>query len=150
MRRFGVTALCGYLLGTMLVLSCHQPKPPEQPVPNHLKALSPGEVAKTWNDALTEGDVQTAASLTSTTSTLHIKQNFGSLEQISVTYQRNLKGRNVETKLVHEEIIGDAAVVVYRVQYDDKAVKYWTDKLFREGGIWKIAPQFVQTTTLKE
>lgn len=150
MRRFGVTALCGYLLCTMLLLGCHQPKPPEQPVPKNLKALSPGEVAKTWNDALTEGDVRTAASLTSTTSTLHIKQNFGSLEQISVIYQRNLKDHKVESKLVHEEISGDTAVVVYRVQYDDKAVKYWMDKLFREDGTWKVAPQFVQTTTLKE
>ena len=101
-----------------------------------------------WNDALTKGDVKTAAELTSSTSNEHIKQAFGSLDQLSAAYQQNLKELKVETKIVHEEISGDSAIVVYRVQYGDKTVKYWMDKLFREAGNWKVAPQFVQTLSL--
>ena len=144
------TAVSIYLLSISLFVGCQQPKPPVPPAPKNLKELSPGEAAKTWNDALTQADVQTAASLTSSTSAPYIKQNFGSLEQLAIIYQQNLKHRKVETKLIHEEISNDTAIVVYRVQYDEKSVKYWMDKLLREDGTWKIAPQFVQTTTLKE
>ena len=115
-----------------------------------LPYIPPGDAVKGWNDALTKGDVKAAESLTSSTSKDHIKQNFGSLEQLSKSYQGSLKNVELETKIIHEEISGDTAVVVYRVQYGDAKVKYWMDKLYLEGDEWKVAPQFVQTLTFKE
>lgn len=142
---FHAVTLCLSL--ALLLGGCSQPQPAVTKANVKAQGLSPGEVLKAWNDALTTGNVKTAEKLTSGTSDQHIKQNFVSLEQLSIIYQKGTKCVQV---LVHEEISGDTAIVVYRVQYDDKTVKYWMDKLFREAGDWKVAPQFVQTLTLKE
>ena len=75
------------------------------------------------------------------------RQDLGYFEQLSKTYQNF---RVVDRKIIHEEISGDAAVVIYRVQYGFKPTKYWMDKLFREDGSWKLAPQYVRSITLME
>lgn len=145
---FHAVTLCLSL--ALLLGACSQPQPAVMKTNANAQGASPGEVVKAWNDALAAGDVKTAESLTSGTSDQHIKQNLVSLEQLSLAYQRGMKGLKVETQIVHEEINGETAVVVYRVQYGDKTVKYWMDKLFRESGDWKVAPQFVQSLILKE
>lgn len=145
-----VPAAVPSLLVAILLGGCGGSQPAVMPATGNATNTSPGAVVKAWNDALTQGDVEAAEGLTSSTSKDHIKQNYGSLEQLSVSYQKSMKNIKVETKIVHEEISGDSAVVVYRVQYGEKAVKFWMDKLYREGGDWKVAPQFVQTLTLKE
>ena len=60
-----------------------------------------------------------------------------------------LKGLKLETKNIHEEISGDSAVVVYRVQYGADKIKYWMDKVLREDGVWKVAPQHVKMLPLR-
>ncbi|MGI8980884.1 MAG: hypothetical protein ACR2FY_16775 [Pirellulaceae bacterium] len=151
MRSTMVTAAIPNLFVAILLGGCGEPPQPAVMKPTVQAAeLSPGDVVKAWNDALAKGDVKSAADRTSSTSNQHIKQNFGSLEQLSAVYQKGMKDLKVETKIVYEEIDGDTAMVVYRVQYGDKTVKFWLDKLFREAGDWKVAPQFVQTLTLKE
>ena len=150
MRRTAFHAALLCLLVAIGCGGCGPPQASEKNVIGNAKEFSPGDVDKAWNDALTKGDVKSAADRTSSTSSEYTKQKFLYLEQLSVTYQKGMKDLKVETKIVHEEISGDTAIVVYRVQYGDKTVKYWMDKLFREAGDWKVAPQFVQTLTLKE
>lgn len=116
-----------------------------RPEPDYQNELAPSEVVKAWNDALRNGDVKTAAMLTSRTS--GHGQDLGYFEQLSNRYQNF---RVVERIIIHEEISGDAAVVIYRVQYASDATKYWMDKLFREDGSWKLAPQYVRSITLME
>ena len=149
MRSVAISALLLSWFGLSLFVGCSPPQPAVTNAGGNA-APSPGDAVKAWNDALTKEDVKAAESLTSSTSKDHIKQNFGSLEQLSKSYQGSLKNDKLQTKIIHEEISGDTAMVVYRVQYGDEKVKYWMDKLYREGGEWKVAPQFVQTLTLKE
>lgn len=112
--------------------------------------LSPSDVSATWNEALARGDVETAAELTSKTSETYIQQAFGSLEQLSAVMQRELRGVKLRRKLVHQEISGNSAVVVYRMEYDADAITYWMDKLVHEEGSWKVAPQHTQMLPLNE
>jgi hypothetical protein len=149
MRKVAITVSFLSLLIAFLLGGCSPPQPAVTNTGGNANQPSPGDAVKAWNDALTKGDVKAAESLTSSTSKDHIKQNFGSLEQLSASY-RSLKNVKLQTKIIHEEISGDAAVVVYRVQYGEAKVKYWMDKLYLEGGEWKVAPQFVQMLTLKE
>lgn len=148
MRRVAISASFLSLLVLGLLVGCSQPQPAVANAGGNA-GPSPGDAVQAWNDALTKGDVKAAEGLTSSTSKDHIKQNFGSLEQLSKSYQ-GLKNVKLQTKIIHEEISGDTAVVVYRVQYGEEKIKYWMDKLYLEGGEWKVAPQFVQTLTLKE
>jgi hypothetical protein len=113
-------------------------------------SLSPSDVSAAWNDALDKGDMKTAAELTSKTAETFIQEAFGSLEQLSTLRQQELKGVKVGRRLVHEEVSGNSAVVVYRMQYDADAVTYWMDKLVHEDGSWKVAPQYIQMVPLKE
>ena len=138
------------LVVAILFIGCSPTQPAVTNAGGNAKGPSPGDAVKAWNDALTKGDLKAAEGLTSSTSKDHIKQNYGTLGQLSKSYQGSLKNVKLQTKIIHEEISGDTAVVVYRVQYGDEKVKYWMDKLYLEGGEWKVAPQFVQTLTLKE
>ena len=143
MRRVAITTLYLSWFVLCLLVGCSQPQPAVTNAGASAKAPSPGDAVKAWNDALTNEDVKAAEGLTSSTSKDHIKQNYGSLEQLSKSYQGSLKSDKLQTKIIHEEISGDTAMVMYRVQYGDEKVKYWMDKLYLEGGEWKVAPQFV-------
>lgn len=111
--------------------------------------LTPAEAVEAWNRALEKGDGDTARRLTSNTSGEYVREAFGSLEKLSKRYQTELKGLKTTTRVIEEEIDGESAVVVYRVVYDAGRVTYWMDRLLREDGEWKVAPQFTSDTPLR-
>jgi len=112
------------------------------------KLLAPKQAARAWNDALLDGNLETAARLTSATSREYVTKNFGSLKALSERY-RSGGLANMVVDDIHEEISGESAIVIYRVKYESGAVKYWMDKLLLEDGIWKLAPQHVKSISLK-
>jgi len=109
-----------------------------------LENLSPLEAVSLWNNSLQIGDVKTAKKLTSRMSKEYMERCFGGVEGLSKRYQQNLK-TPPETKGIHFEIVDKKAIVIYRVQYGKGNIKYWTDTLFLEDGIWKVTPNKVNS-----
>jgi hypothetical protein len=97
------------------------------------KELSPSDVVKQWNDAAAKRDMKTVAKLASKTR---------SKKSLALIVQQGFLEYQGETKIIHEEISGDRAVVVYRLENRDAvftaAIRYGTNLLVREDGVWKI------------
>jgi hypothetical protein len=47
--------------------------------------------------------------------------------------------------LVEETVDGDSALVQYESYYADGTTKLWTDTLFREDAIWRVAPHYTRS-----
>ena len=108
-------------------------------------AQEPKAVVELWQNALFDGDLKIASKYTSSTSAEYLSARFGSLEGLSQRYQ---VGKQNYLKTIYEEqkINGDIARVIYTTYYRDGSIKRWEDTLFREGGVWKVAPQFARVT----
>jgi hypothetical protein len=104
-----------------------------QEKPKDRKGPSPGEVAKAWNDAAAKRDMKTLAKLASKDTT---KQTLDAIEQQSFLHYRG------ETTVIHEEISGERAVVVYRVENRGAVftpeIRYGMVLLLHEDGVWKF------------
>jgi hypothetical protein len=118
-----LVALFSYLLLT-----------PAQEKPKGHKKASPGEVIKAWNNAVAKRDmkiVATLASKSTSKATLKLIQ-----QQLFLNYQG-------ETKIIHEEISGQRAIVVYRLENRGAAftpeIRYDIAGLVREDGQWKVS-----------
>lgn len=107
-------------------------------------SLSPQQVVEAWNTALSNGDIEAAKRYTSSTSTDYIRDSFGSLDALSKKYQTNLSAGKKKTIYEEEKVDADAARVIYTTYYPDGSIKRWEDTLFREEGVWKVAPQYVR------
>ena len=100
------------------------------------KELSPSEVVKQWNQAASKRDMKTLAKLASKTMP---KQSLEDIkQQLFLQYQG-------ETKIIHEEISGDRAIAVYRVENRGAVftpeIEYGMITLLREDGHWKVSDQ---------
>jgi hypothetical protein len=122
-KAFSLVVLFSYLL---LARSQEKPKGP--------KNASPREVIKAWNNAVAKRDMKTVARLASKSTpkaTLKLIQ-----QQLFLNYQG-------ETKIIHEEISGQRAIVVYRLENRGAVftpeVRYDIAGLVREDGQWKVA-----------
>src|SRR5262245_28115342 len=115
------------------VLSALVPLAEAQEKPKEAKEPSPSEVVKTWMDSLAKRDMKAVAKLASKS---YSKNGLEALAQHAIGYQ----GLKVETKIIHEEINGDSAVVVYRVQHG-AAITYCMELLVKEGGAWRVSQQ---------
>jgi hypothetical protein len=105
-----------------------------QEKPGDQKELSPSEVVKRWNDGAAKRDMKTVANLASKT------RSKRSLELIAQQAFLEYQG---ETKIIHEEISGDRAVVIYRLENRDAiftaVIRYGTNLLVRQDGVWKVS-----------
>ena len=122
LRAFAFAFFCAFV-----PLAFGQEKPKGQ------KNLSPSDVVKRWNHAAAKRDMKTLARLASKTRS---KRSFQLIEQQAfLEYQG-------ETKIIHEEISGQRAVVVYRLEKRDAvftaAIRYGMNLLAREDGVWKV------------
>jgi len=106
-------------------------------------SAGPMEAVGIWNDALYDGNIEVARKHTSHTSSEYLKQLDG-LEGLSKSYQKGRDNRPEKT-YEKETIDGDVAHVIYTSNYKDGSIKQWEDTLFREDGVWKVAPQHVRT-----
>jgi hypothetical protein len=97
---------------------------------------SPSEVIKRWNEAAAKSDMKTVAKLASKTTPKVV------LELIEQQFSLHYQG---ETKIVHEEISGDSAIVVHRIENRDAVftaeIGYRMNLLVREDGLWKVTEQ---------
>lgn len=123
----------------VILLSASRPARAEAASP------SPTDSYLRWIDAAAKNDVPAVAELTSKTRKpdLDLKTLCGS---ISASFKKT----GWKNSPVHEEISGDSAVVVYRVEYGDGKVKYWMDKLVREDGSWKVVPHLSRNVLLRD
>src|SRR5262245_27049017 len=122
LRAFSFAVCCAFV-----PLAYGQERPKDQ------KELSPSDVVKQWNDAAAKRDMKTVAKLASNTRS---KRSFELIaQQAFLDYQG-------ETKIIHEEMSGDHAVVVYRLENRDAvftaAIRYGMNVLVREDGVWKV------------
>jgi hypothetical protein len=115
------------LLFALVPLAFAQEKPKDK------QDFSPSEVVKQWNQAASKRDMKTLAKLASGTAP---KQ---SLELIDQQFFLHYQG---ETKIIHEEISGGRAIVVFRVENRGAVftaeIRYGFILLVREDGQWKV------------
>jgi hypothetical protein len=97
------------------------------------KELSPSEVVQAWNGALAKADMKTVRNLSVKNTREEI---FEALHQHALIWKHSKD--KVAAKIIHEEISGDAAVVVYRVQHGSE-ITYDVVKLVREDQAWKVS-----------
>jgi hypothetical protein len=95
---------------------------------------SPSQVIKAWNSAVAQRDMKLLARLAAkSTRPLTFKLI---REQLFLNYQG-------KTKIIHEEISGERAIVVYRLENRGAAftpeVRYDIAGLVREDGQWKVS-----------
>jgi hypothetical protein len=107
---------------------------PAQEKPKGHEKVSPSEVIKAWNSAVAKRDMKIVAGLASKSTskaTLKLIQ-----QQLFLNYQG-------ETKIIHEEISGQRAIVVYRLENRGAAftpeIRYDIAGLVREDGQWKVS-----------
>ncbi len=60
------------------------------------------------------------------------------------------KGEKLGIRIIHEEVSGNSAVCVYRVEDNNGAVKYCMDKLSKSSGSWKIVTESTCSITLAD
>jgi len=130
------TILFSTAISLLLCLSIISVKANEKPEPK--------DVIKTWNDALYDGNISLAEKYTSVTAADYIKDNWGSLGGLSKIFQQSINTR-ASIIVNKQDINGRVSVVEYTAFYPDDSVKEWTDTLFLERGVWKVAPQFAKT-----
>jgi len=97
------------------------------------KAASPSEVVKTWNDAVAKRDMKTVAKLASKTMPKRT---------LELLFQSGFPPYQGETKIIHEEISDDSALVVFRLENRGAIftaeIRYGMNLLAREDGQWKV------------
>jgi hypothetical protein len=100
------------------------------------KAVSPSDTVKKWIAAAAKRDMKTVANLASKATTKR------SLKLIQEQGFLNYQGA---AKIIHEEIGGDRAVVVYRLENRDAVftpeIRYDVIVLVREDKQWKVTEQ---------
>ena len=119
--------LSSVLLCVLLPLAAGQEKQKDE------KELSPSDVVKQWNSAAAQRDMETVTKLASKTV---------SKQSLEVIRRQGVLDYQGETRIVHEEIGGDRAVVIYRLAYRGTLfteVKYGIKTLVREDGQWKVS-----------
>ncbi|MCI0456628.1 MAG: nuclear transport factor 2 family protein [Gemmataceae bacterium] len=117
-----------------VVILARLPVAYSQEKPKDREGPSPGEVVKSWNEAAAKRDIKFLAKLASKDVT---KQVLEAIEQQGFLHYRG------ETKVIHEEISGTQAVVVFRVEHRGAVftaeIRYGMALLLREDGAWKFA-----------
>jgi hypothetical protein len=107
-----------------------------QEKPKDREGPSPGEVVKSWNEAAAKRDMKALAKLASKDVS---KQVLDAIGQQGFLYSGG------ETKVIHEEISGERAVVVFRVENRGAVVapeiRYGMVLLLRESATWKFRRQ---------
>ncbi len=94
------------------------------------KDLSPSEVFKQWLEAVAKKDTKTETKLGS-------KKYPHKFDNV-VLFRDQFEGK---AKIIHEEISGDRAVVVYRLEprvVDGVLISYRLNVLVREEGLWRV------------
>jgi hypothetical protein len=98
------------------------------------KDLSPSQVVKAWNRAVAQREMKTVARLAAKSTrpiTLRLIR-----DQLFLNYQGT-------TRIIHEEISGKRAIVVYRLENRGAAmtpeIRYDIAGLVREDGRWKVS-----------
>jgi hypothetical protein len=98
--------------------------------------VSPSDTVKKWIDAAGKRDMKTLGKLASRTTPRR------SLKLIEEQGFLNYQGA---AKIIHEEMSGDRAVVVYRLENRDAVftaeIRYDVIVLVREGKEWKVTEQ---------
>jgi hypothetical protein len=126
-----MTRVFSFVLGVALVSLAHA-----QEESKDAKAVSPSDTVKKWIDAAAKRDMKTVAKLASRTTTRR------SLKLIQEQGFLNYQGT---AKIIHEEISGDRAVVVYRLENRDAVftpeIRYDVIVLVREDKQWKVTEQ---------
>jgi hypothetical protein len=121
--------------GSLLAILAVVPLAPAQEKAKDPKATSPSAVIKAWNEAAAKRDMRTLARLASTNTP---KSTFNLIQQQTFLQHQG------EIKIIHEEISGDRAVVVYRLENRGAVftpeIRYDIAGLVREDGQWKVAP----------
>lgn len=113
-----------------------------------MRSHGPGEALVAWNRALYNSEIDTASTLTSSSSTLYVNERWGSLKGLSEKYRKKL---HEPIEIIDDvSIFGDYAIVKYFVIYRDEnnSIKHWIDVVIFEGGIWRVAPQYVAHSDL--
>src|SRR5262245_15976816 len=97
------------------------------------KAGSPSDIVKQWNAAAAKRDMKVLANLASKSTP---KRALWLIEQHGFPHFQG------ETKIIHEEISGDRAVVIYRLENRGAVftaeIRYGINLLVREEGQWKV------------
>ena len=118
------------VLATFVSLACAQEERKDK------KELSPSDTVRQWIDAAAKRDMKTVGKLASRTTP---KRSFKLIEE-----QRFLDYQGM-VKIVHEEIKGDRAVVVYRLEHREAVftarIRYDVIVVVREDKQWKISEQ---------
>jgi hypothetical protein len=106
-----------------------QERPPDPAKP------APSDVIQQWNDAVAKRDVKTMARLAAKAIPKRA---------LTILQQQSFLDYQGSTRIIHEEISGDRAVVVYRLENRGAVftpeVRYDVATLVREGGQWKVLP----------
>ena len=116
-----------------VVLSAIVPLANGQEKPKDTKEVSPSEVVKQWNDAAAKKDMKALEKLASGAMSRQI------LKLIELQFFIHYQG---ETKIIHEEVSGDRAVVVCRLENKTPIlaeVSYRMNLLVKERGAWKVS-----------
>ena len=143
-----------WLLTTLMAVSAcsKSPDPEEAGAPPEAgspsEAVTPSDAVGIWNNALYDGDIERARKHTSRTASEYL-EGLDGLEGLSKIYQRGRDNRPEKT-YEEETIDGDVAHVVYISRYKDGSIKRWEDTLYREDGVWKVAPQHVVSELVEE
>jgi hypothetical protein len=106
-----------------------------QEKPKNTKDASPTEVVKQWNEAAAKKDMKVLKKLASgRVPDQHLKL-------IELQFFIHYQG---ETKIIHEEISGDRAIVICRLEHKNPiraAVSYRMTVLVRERRAWKVTQE---------
>jgi hypothetical protein len=118
----------------LAVLFAFVPLAPTQEKPKDQKDLSPSDVTKVWNGAVAKRDMKIVAKVAAKGTPKLVFELIQ--QQTFLDYQG-------ETKIIHEEISGDRAVVVFRLENHAAAftpeIRYDVAVLVREDGQWKVS-----------
>jgi hypothetical protein len=119
---------------SLLVLFSFGPLAGAQERPKDHKKLSPSDITRLWNNAAAKRDMKLIGSLASKDTP---KTTFAIIQQQTFLQYQG------ETKIIHEEIGGDRAIVVYRLENRGAVftpeVRYDIATLVREDGQWKVS-----------
>jgi len=119
-----------------LILVASGPLASPQDNPKDQKEASPSETVKRWIDAAASRDQKTLAKLAAKSMS---KQSLKLIEQQGFP---NYQG---QVKIIHEEICGGQAIVVYRLENRDAVftpeIRYDLVTVVREANQWKVNEQ---------
>ena len=119
-----------------LILVASGPSTSPQDNPKDQKEASPSETVKQWIDAAASRDQKTLTKLAAKSMS---KQSLKLIEQQGFP---NYQG---QVKIIHEEICGGQAIVVYRLENRDAVftpeIRYDLVTVVREANQWKVNEQ---------